>query len=65
MPYLKVKDYSNVNVMSYSVESNQIYFLPFSKRYTLERPTLDMQISDPSIPCCTGGQCYDTKEKTN
>jgi len=61
--YQKAKDYASVDHMSLSIESNKIYFLPNSKKYGEKQLSIELQTSDPIIPCCTGEKCYEDEKK--
>lgn len=61
--YQKAKNYSSVDFMSLSIESNKIYFIPNSKKYGEKQTSVALQTSDPIIPCCAGQQCYDEEKK--
>ena len=60
---MKAKNYSDIKLTTYSIESNQIYFLPNSKRYDRVPAPIDPQISAPAVPCCVGGKCSQPVEQ--
>lgn len=61
--YRRFNQLNSVNFMSSSIESNKIYFIPSSKKYAEKQPSVDLQTSDPTIPCCVGENCYKDKQE--
>jgi hypothetical protein len=61
MPYLKANEY---NKMHKSIMSSEIYMLPSSNRYN-KNIKYTSNVSNPSIPCCTGKNCYQRRRPDN